>query len=320
MSVRGVAIIALASVAACGGDTRDPGSRASTGSTITVYNAGSLAVPIRLALDSFAARAGVRVEQENAGSLETARKLTELGRVPEVIALADAEVFPRLLMPDHVRWYVKFAHNRMVLAYTDRSRFAAEMDSTSWWRIVQRPGVAVGRADPNLDPNGYRTLLVMQLAERHYRQPGLAARLLATAPPSNVRPKEADLVGLLQAGEFDYIWSYESIAQATGLRYVRLPSRIDLSEPADSAFYAQASVVVAGRSPRDSITIPGEPIVYGFSVPVVAPDSALARRFAEFLLSGDGKRLLRAARLDALEQPIVVGDAPAWVTARASAP
>lgn len=180
--------------------------------TLVVYNAGSLARPMRAALDSFARHADVTVEQESAGSLETARKLTELGRVPDLIALADAEVFPRLLVPSQTTWYVAFARNRMVIAYTPRSRAASEIGADNWWRIFQRAGVEVGRADPNLDPNGYRTLLTLQLAERFYAQPGLAARLLAAAPERNVRPKEADLVALLQAGELDYIWSYESLA------------------------------------------------------------------------------------------------------------
>ncbi|MFL5576699.1 MAG: extracellular solute-binding protein, partial [Gemmatimonadaceae bacterium] len=213
---------------------------------------------MRAALDSFAARKGregtrVAVEQESAGSLETARKLTELGRVPDVIALADAEVFPQLLVPSHVAWYVDFARNRMVIAYTPRSRGAGEITPENWWRVLQRPGVEVGRADPNLDPNGYRTLLTLQLAERFYGQPGLAARLLAASPARNVRPKEADLVGLLQAGELDYVWSYESIAQAAGLRWVTLPARIDLGSPAVSAYYAAASVQVRGRTPRDTV-------------------------------------------------------------------
>jgi molybdate/tungstate transport system substrate-binding protein len=274
---------------------------------LVVYNAGSLALPLRAALDSFAARERVTVEQENAGSLETARKLTELGKIPDLVAVADYEVIPALLLPEHVTWFAKFARNRMVLAYEDRSRGAAEINTGNWWRIVTRPDVQVGRADPSLDPNGYRTLLVWQLAERFYRQPGLAHRLLATAPPRNVRPKEADLVGLLQAGEFDYIWSYESIAQGVGARYVTLPPEIDLSASADSAAYAVASVRVAGRTPRDSLTMRGQPIVYAFTVPTRAPHPAIAAKFAAYLASEDGRRVLRAAKLDVLDRYEVVG-------------
>ncbi len=304
MTPRVFRFLALFAFAAC---TDDGAER-----EVVVFNAGSLARPLRAVLDTFAAREGITVAQESAGSLESARKLTELGKIPDLIALADAEVFPRYLIPAYLDGYVEFARNRMVIAYTDRSRFASEMDSASWWRIAVRPGVETGRSDPQLDPNGYRTLLVWQLAERHYAEPGLAARLAEASPARNVRPKEADLVGLLQAGELDYIWSYESIARATGLRYVTLPPEVDLSS-SDSAIavgYATASVRVRGARVGDSVIFRGAPIVYAFGVPRGAPHPALAKRLAEFLLSDDGRRILRAEGLDAIESPVRRGALP----------
>ena len=295
-------LLAALLVAAC-----SPG-RDAAATTLTVFNAGSLARPLRAALDSFALRERVTVEQESAGSLESARKLTELGKIPDVIALADEEVFPQLLVPAHTRWHAAFARNRMVVAYHDRSRGAEEVTPANWHEVLVRPDVVVGRANPNLDPNGYRTLLVMQLAERHYGRPGLAARLLAASPERNVRPKEADLVSLLEVGEMDYIWSYESIARAAGLRFVRLPDEIDLGEPADSALYAAASVRVTGASPGDSVTFRGRPIVYALSIPTRAAHPAVAERFVAWLLSEDGRRVLRRERLDALDRPVIVGD------------
>lgn len=302
-----LAAILLPLLAGCGRDASPP-------ATLTVFNAGSLARPMRAALDSFARRERVTVAQESAGSLESARKLTELGKIPDVLALADEEVFPQLLVPEHARWYAGFARNRMVLAYTDRSRYANEITADNWFDVLARPGVEVGRANPNLDPNGYRTLLALQLAERHYRKPGLAARVLASIPARNVRPKEADLVGLLQVGEMDYVWSYESIARGVGLRYLALPHEMDLGELTDSALYGQASVRVTGKTPADSITFRGRPIVYALTIPTRAPNPALAERFVTFLLSPEGVAILRAAKLDALARPVVVGDgAPAAV-------
>jgi len=294
-------LLAVATVA-CG-----PRSDPSDGSKVLVaFNAGSLARPMRAALDSFAVRERVQVQQESAGSLETARKLTELGSIPDVIALADEEVFPQLLMPEHMSWYVRFAHNRMVLMHTPQARGADSITGDNWWQVLLRDGVETGRADPQLDPNGYRTLLVLQLAERYYAQPGLADQLLRAMPARNVRPKEADLVGLLQAGEFDYIWSYESMAKNLGLNFVRLPEAIDLSSPADSARYATARVRVRGKG-ADSVEFRGRPIVYALSVPSAAPHRMIAEQFVRFLLSADGRRVLRAHGLDALEAPAVVG-------------
>ena len=117
-------LIAASGAAACGGSGGDQSARAGDSSgggdtRLVVFNAGSLAIPLRAALDSFAAREGVTVEQETAGSLETARKLTELGKIPDLVGVADYEVIPLLLIPEHTSWYAKFARNRMVLAYTE---------------------------------------------------------------------------------------------------------------------------------------------------------------------------------------------------------
>ena len=311
---------AIVAAACASGDTERSSDRGrEPGGTLVVYNAGSLARPIRSALDSFAAREGITIEQESAGSLETARKLTELRRPPDVIALADDEIFARILVPEQTGWYARFARNRIVLAYTDRSKFAGELNETSWRSILLRDGVEVGRSDPDLDPAGYRTLLVHQLAERHYADPGLAARLLAGAPQRNVRPKEVELTGLLQAGELDYIWTYESVAQAAGLRYLTLPPRTDLGTPAESAFYANAVVRVKGGAPGETLELRGRPIVYALSVPLDAPHPATAARAASFLLSADGARIMRAARLDIIHPALVVGTIPAAVSTGADA-
>ena len=155
----------------------EPGvARGTTTDTLVVFNAGSLTAPFRAVLDSFVHKTPVVVQQEGAGSLETARKLTDLHRIPDVIGLADYEVFPNLLMPGQVTWYAQFARNRMVIAYTNRSKFADSLTAQTWPVIFERPGVEVGRADPNQDPNGYRTLITLQLAERYYKVPGLYAR------------------------------------------------------------------------------------------------------------------------------------------------
>ena len=316
--MRFVASTALAIVASCGGPR--PEGQGAGARNIVVYTAASVAIPLRAALDTFAAHEQVTVQQENGGSLDIARKLTELHQIPDVVVLADYDVFPKLLMPEQTTWYADFARNRMVLAFTDKSKFASEVDSANWPKILERPGVQLGRANPDLDPNGYRTLLTLQLAERYYEQPGLYDRLRKLSPARNVRPKEADLVGLLQAGEFDYIWSYESLAQATKLRYITLPAAIDLGTSADSAVYAKATVKVAGKTPNDTLTISGQPIVYALSIPKAAPHPAAAERFVAFLLSPDGRRLMRAHNLDALGAPIIIGNGePAAVRAAASA-
>ena len=274
--------------------------------TVLVSAAASLAVPLRAALDSFSRRTGTVVRQENGGSLELARRITELHRVPDVIALADQEVFPQLLVPRAASWYARFARNRMVVAYTARSKGADRLTAANWHQLLLRPDVRVGRSDPKLAPVGYRTLLLYRLAESHYRQPGLAHRLEARTPPALLRANASELVALLQAGELDYIVDYESLARANGLRYVRLPAEIDLGDAARAEQYARVSVRVARRT--DTTTHVGAPIVYALSVPRGARHPAAAARFVAYLVSPAGQAVLRAHAVDPLAVPEPVGD------------
>lgn len=283
---------------ACGSDGEGP---------LVLYNAAAIARPMRAVLDSFAARTGTTFAQETAASLELARRVLELGGQPDVLVLADPDIFPQLLEPGVTTWHATFARNRMVLAYTERSRGAEEIDSTNWFRLLTRPGLEVGRANPDTDPSGYRTLLVWKLAERHYGEPGLYARMLEASPPRNVRPREADQIALLELGEYDYTWTYQNLADNARLRYVRLPDAVDLGSPADSAIYATAAVKVQGKSSRDSVTFRGRPILFAVSIPRAAPHPRLAERFVAFLLSADGRRILRQEHFDALDTANLVG-------------
>ncbi|MGH7560821.1 MAG: extracellular solute-binding protein [Gemmatimonadales bacterium] len=278
---------------------------------LVVFNAGSLAYPVRELLAEFSRRnPEVRGRSESSGSLEAARKLTELGKIPDVLMVADYGVIEKLLMPEHASWYATFASNAMVLAYTGRSAGAGEINRDNWWRILLRPDVRSGHSNPALDPNGYRTLMVFQLAEEHYREPGLAGRLARAVPARHIRPKGADLTALLQSGELDYAWSYRSLAQTAGLRWVELPPEVNLSDPARSAWYAQAVVRLPGArlAAADSVEFRGEPILFALTIPLSAPDSGVARGFARFVLSADGQEIMRRSGFIVPPAPRLAGD------------
>lgn len=317
---RRAAFVLVALAGAASAFARDAGTARATAphaapGVLSVMNAASITRPVRALLDSFAARTGARCELEPGASLEIARRITELHRTPDVVLLADPDVFPQLLMPEYVKWYTLFARNRIVLAYTPRSRGAARISADNWRAVISEPGVEVGRSDPNTDPSGYRTLLTMQLAERYYRDSGLYARLLAGAPERNVRPREADQVALLQTHELDYIWTYQNLAENDGLKFVKLPDAIDLGAPADSAAYAHATTRVLGKQPGDTLTMRGAPILFALTIPLAAENRALAERFVAFVLSPDGRRIMRAQHLDALERAYTAGSGePAFLS------
>ena len=274
--------------------------------TLVIFLAASLAKPLQPVLDDFAIRTGIVVQRESGASMEHIRKITELHRVPDVLWLADADVFPKLLVPRYATWYAEIARNRMVVAYTSKSKHANEIDASNWASVLSRGDVEVGRTNPEIAPVGYRTLLMFQLAEHFYHRPGLAKSLLDHAPPRNIRPNAAALAALLATGELDYIYDYQSVAEANGFRFVQLPPEIDLGDPAYAPDYARARTTLRGPG-GTSITVTGEPILYGLTVPASAPHRAAAVRFLDFLTSRPVVDELRAAHVDMLEHPIVIG-------------
>ena len=275
--------------------------------TLVLFVAASLTKPIQPVLDAYAARTGTVIQRESGASLEHVRKITELGRIPDLLLLADDEVIDQFLVPAHTTWHAQFARNRLVVAYTNRSRFAAEITRENWTDIVRRKGVEVGRTDPNLAPVGYRTLLMFELAERLYQRPGLSSSLLNAAPERHIRPNAAELAALLAAGELDYIYDYESVAEANNFRFIALPDAINLGAPERAAEYATVSVTVRGASRGSTVTFKGQPILYGLTIPTRAPHRQAAERFLAHLVSPAVVRTLRAAHVDMLDRPIVVG-------------
>jgi molybdate/tungstate transport system substrate-binding protein len=254
--------------------------------TLDVYVASSLDAAVGGVLGRYAAAHHVVVRRESGASVELVRRLTELHRVPDLLVLADAELFPRLLIPQYASWYAGIATDHMVLAFTPRSRFAARVDSANWMNIVQRPGVEVGRADPSVAPVGYRTLLLFQRAEAFYHRQGLADSLLASAPARNVRGNASALAALLGTGELDYMYDYRSVAQAKGFLYVTLPPAVDLSDS----------------------------ILSALTIPDSAPHPAAARGFLADLLGPDGRAAFAAAHVELLPRVRFVGtDTPAVI-------
>ncbi len=240
---------------------------------LIIFNAGSLSVPFKEISEAFEKKyPGTSVLLEAAGSRECARKITELNKPCDIIASSDYSVISDLLLPEYADWYVSFAGNEMCIVYTDNSRKEKEINDNNWYDILQDNSVIYGRSDPNLDPCGYRTIMVYELAEKYYHQPGLMNKLLQK-DEKYIRPKEVDLLSLLESNSIDYAFIYKSVAVQHGLKYIPLPDSINLGNPTYADFYTTAEVEVSGKSPGEKITKTGEPMVYAFTILKNAPHS-----------------------------------------------
>ena len=262
---------------------------------VIIFHAGSLTVPLAKMEKEFEAKhPGVDVKREAGGSTKMARMISELGKPADIMASADYMVIDKSLIPKFASWNVRFASNQLVLCYTDKSKFADKINKDNWYDILAEKGVQWGHSDPNLDPCGYRSLMVLQLAEAFYKKPGLYTKLIANRPDANVRPKSVELISMLQTGHLDYAWEYLSVAVQHKLKYLKLPDQINLGNYKHDDLYEKAKVEVTGKKPGTKITRVGKSCTYGVTLINNAPNKDAAVAFLQYMLSPDhGLKILK---------------------------
>ena len=187
----------------------------------------------------------------------------------------------RMLMGRHhgnwVGWYVTFAQSPLVIGYDPSSRFAAAFRTRPWYRVLEMPGIRLGRTDPKLDPKGTLTVRLMHRAQAYYHLPGLANRVLgAPENPAQVLPEEA-LVGRLQSGQLDAGIFYSTETSEAHIPAIRLPAVI---------------------TPK---------ALYTVTIVRNAPDPRAAEAFVGFLLGPRGRRLMKESGLT-LQRPVIAGN------------
>ncbi|MCP4553458.1 MAG: tungstate ABC transporter substrate-binding protein WtpA [Bacteroidetes bacterium] len=259
---------------------------------LIIFHAGSLSVPMKQIVQAFNKKhQEIKVLTEAAGSRDCARKITDLKKECDIMASADYSVIDQLLIPDYADWNIKFSSNEMVIVFNDKSVFSETIDSTNWFEILTKKEVKYGRSDPNSDPCGYRTVLVAKLAEKYYEIPNLANTVLSK-DKNYIRPKETDLLALLEINTLDYVFIYRSVAIQHQLKYISLPDKINLEVPGFINFYNSVSVDISGKSPGETITKIGEPMIYGITIPKNAPNNENAIKFVDFILSDEGMKIM----------------------------
>jgi len=277
---------------------------------LKVFHAGSLAVPFKEIEETFEGQhPNVDVQREPMGSVKAVRQITDVGKQADVLAVADYSLIPDMMYTEYADWYVRFARNEMVLAYDqEKSSYADEINSTNWYNIIRREGVTFGFSNPNLDPCGYRAVMITQLAELYYNDSEIFDDLILSntaitvseenetylirtpedlAPNTGkviIRSKSVDLVTLIEEGGLDYAFEYRSVAVQHNLKFVNLPEKINLGKVEYADFYGKVRLEKA-----DGKTCTGKPVVYGITVPKNAPNPSLGLEFIKLVLNETGR-------------------------------
>jgi molybdate/tungstate transport system substrate-binding protein len=316
----------------CTGST-STGTPASNSSKtpLIVFAAGSLIIPFGDLEKAFESQySQIDVQTQFHGSIQVIRQVTDLHIPIDVVATADASLIPMLMYttndPDtglpNANWYIRFASNRLGLAYRPDSKYASEINADNWYEILSRPDVRVGLADPRFDAVGYRALMVYALARDYYQQPtiftnmfkgqfsfplgifnenGLTTvtvpEIVETKTNSHIilRGASMELIALLESGDLDYAFEYESVIHQHGLNLLALPDFLNLGEEGDQQVYK--TVQVNEDFQRFASVKPvfrGERIGYGITIPENAPHPAEAALFVAFLLGSQGRAIMEA--------------------------
>lgn len=271
---------------------------------LIIFHADSLTAYMAALTHRFEAEhPNVVVQTQSSGSLDAIRKITDLHLPCDILITADWRLLakPR---PGIEPWVVIFAGNSIGLLYTPTSADASKINAQNWYKVITQHGVRYGHSNPMRDPAGYWTLIMWQLAQRYYHVPGLAKRLAADCPPSNIRPHNIDLISLLQSGDLDYYFGYASDARLGKLRFLALPPQIDLGDIKLRKEYSKAAIAIGRGAARH--TIHGAPIAYGATLIANAPHRALALKFLKLMLGPFGRKDAERQGLKGYSKPYYV--------------
>ena len=298
LSLVGIMLLLFGLLSACGSSTSGTTSATPTAKgNVSVLYAGSLVYIMEKKVSpAFNQSTGYTFQGEGKGSTALANEIKGKLRTPDVFISADPRVNTTLegsANGNYVSWYMTLAKTQLVIGYSPKSKYAADFQAAAngtkpWYQVLEESGVRIGRTDPLLDPKGYSTLFMFQLAEQYYHQSGLTQKVLGSDENTSQIFPEEELVARLGSGQLDAGIFYLNEVKQQNLPYISLPSQINLGDPTLASTYAQAS----WTNPKTHKVTKGAPIVYTITIPSTSKNMAGAIAFVNFLLSSQGQSIL----------------------------
>lgn len=271
-------VVSVAMLTAWGGSSLAPASASTTkhSGDVDVLSAGSLdTLMTRTVGPAFHAATGYTLVDTSGGSSTLAADIKDEIDVADVFISASPTVDTTLEGAKNggwLSWYADFASSPEVLAYYPKSKFAKDLQTMPWYKVITTPGFLLGRTDPAEDPGG--VLAVKALDETSTAQHLPALEKLATET-SDVYPEDAEQAGV-QTGQLDASFMYEADANSQ-----------------DSPFVQLTGVNLAGD--------------YTITVVERAPHLTAAEAFIKFLLSSSGRAEMKADHFGIVSPATVSG-------------
>jgi molybdate/tungstate transport system substrate-binding protein len=207
----------------------------------------------------------------------------------------------------------------MVVAYNPNSKYASQFKAyadgskplSGLFKLLETPGLKLGRTDPNIDPQGRDFIYMLELAQAYYHLPSnTVAKILGTSDfGSSTSPQiyaESALDATLQSGQLDASSAFITQAIELHLDYIKLPPAINLGDVALANQYAKAMV---------TITVAGAKVVKSGSpqwldITIIGKPTPAGIAFVKYTLSPAGLALYKTGGFT-LATPVVTGDTSA---------
>jgi molybdate/tungstate transport system substrate-binding protein len=243
---------------------------------VDVFSAGSLDTLMTKSVGpAFHAATGYTLVDTSHGSSSLAADIKNKVAVADVFVSASPAVDATLegaANGNWVSWYADFANSPEVLGYYPKSKFAKDLQTMPWYKVITMPGFLLGRTDPTQDPGGVLAVKALQETATAQHLPALNTLATETSDVYEEDTEQADI----QTGQLDASFMYESDAISQDSPFVKL----------------------TGTSLAGDYTIT---IIKG------APHLAAAEAFIAFLLGPTGQAEMKADQFGVVSPATVTG-------------
>jgi molybdate/tungstate transport system substrate-binding protein len=230
---------------------------------VDVFSAGSLDTLMTKSVGpAFHAATGYTLVDTSHGSGTLEADIKDKTAVADVFVSASPTDVAGLMGASNgnwVNWYADFAASPEVLGYYPKSKFAKDLQTMPWYKVITMPGFRLGRTDPSQDPGGVLAAEALNTTATAQHLPALKTLATEQSDVYSEDPEEADI----QTGQLDGAFMYEADANSQGSPFVKLTGT-DLS--------GQYTIALINK----------------------APHQAAAEAFIKFLLGPTGQAEMKA--------------------------
>jgi molybdate/tungstate transport system substrate-binding protein len=255
------ATLALA-VATSAASAQRLASPAKASGDVDVISAGSLQTLIAKIAPAFQAATGYKLVDTSGGSSSDAADIKNKVDVEDVFVSASPAVDATLEGKKNggwVSWYASFAASPEVLGYYPKSKFAHDLKTMPWYKVITMSGFRLGRTNPSQDPGGVLARKALEQTATKQHLPAL--KKLATES-SDEYSETTEQAGI-QSGQLDASFMYEADANSQKSPFVKLTG----------------------------VNLSGD---YTITIVKNAPHVAAAEAFIKFLLGPKGQAAMKA--------------------------